>query len=518
MNVKAAALAAVVLLAAAGIAAAALSGPRGGGAGFEADVDLEVFGNADGDSKITEADALLIDAYVAAAAAGDAERADELGRGMSIEFADANRDGRVDSADSAQVRGLLDGTAEEIWLLDGAGDEARVCLGAKRIGCEYFANTELCLILGIADRVAAVDYAPGMCMGFYFPERQGDVESMGNCSAPDYDRLNALDLDVLLVFKADNEYQVKKEKLVGADVLYLGLYNPDIIDESKSRFVQGVLKAGYVFGAVDRAEAYVEWLLGYRDGMLEASRSVERRPVVCMSNYTASQYFGSERDAERNTLSVYLESDPLGQACALAGGLNVADLIADGDVMKRTQYSVTVGIDALLNDDEDVHVDHFFLHCVKYTYGGTEQKSSPAHGLWVDDPSEMEAALAKARDHALLKDEEVHLVAGDFRNGCTGGVLLAAYIGTAINPEEYAAFDPGSMTEEYVNGWLGIGGWDADANGVLVCPRAAERGRCARSEGARRTPTGRGSAGVTRVRPSTSWRSPPRPSRPWRTR
>ena len=430
------------------------------------DVDLEVFGNADKDSKVDAADAKLIKDYIDAVAAGNDDKVSEIEKSLSKDFADANQDGKIDSKDIDQINGILNRTASHIWILDGNQNIRKVNANPERIGCEYYSNTELCLVLGLADRVVAVDNAPYIYKDFYFTaEQQKNLQNMVNCSVPDYDLINSMDLDTYLLFSGSSAE--KEDKIIDCDVLYLGFYLPDMTNTSKSNFIQGILKAGYIFDAVDRAEKYVEWILGWRDKLLDLSNSIPEadKPVVGMSNYTANQFF---QDDSKNTTSLYKDVDPLGQALTLGGGRNIIEIIKAAPISSST-FSISVQVDAILNDDPTVHVDYFFLHMVKYTYGASINAGVPDHGYIDTDRTEINAAYQIATNHSLLTDENIHLIAGDFRNGCSGGVLLGAYIGKIINPDVYKDIDPIQIHNEFV-AWMGIEGYNVATDGIFIAP------------------------------------------------
>lgn len=464
MNTKIVAIAvvAVVIIAAAVAAIVVLSDDDDDKTVRDLDVNLEIYGNADRDWKIDSADADLVQQWIDAEAANDTAKQDELRSTINLTFADANHDGIIDSRDVTQIRAIANGTATHLWFLDGIGDERNMDIGdaIQRIGCEYYSNTEAMLILGQEDKIVAVDNAPYQYRDFYFSASHRDsVTNLINMNAPDYGMVNTLNLDVLLIFSSTASYEAKQEKLIGTDVLYLGLYNPDLTNTAKSSFIQGILKAGYIFGAVDRAVDYTNWVLDYRDKMLAIADSIpeDDKPVCAMTNYTSS-YF---ENGTSNVLPIYTSIDPLGQAVVLAGGKNLLDAL--GTDVPSGSYSVKIGIDAVFNHHP---VDYFFLHTVKYTYGGAMMSSTPDHGYLQNDTSSMESALETAENQSLVGDEILTIIAGDFRNGCTGGILLAAYMGSMINPDQYSDIDPIEMHNEYVK-WMGIENYDVSKNGVF---------------------------------------------------
>lgn len=445
---------------------------------------LEIYGNADGDFKIDASDAELVEDFLKEF--GESKVEDLLkdeafmngtfvnDSNFNIKFADANNDGVIDGSDVVQIRGVVDRTADTLWFIDGRGKDMAVGLDIDRIGAEYYANVELCLILGLADKIVAVDNAPYIYREFYFTEAQrNNISNMYGMNSPDYAYINELDLDILLTFYT-NAQDEKQEKLIGTDVVYLGLYNPDMSNAEGSNFIQGILKAGYIFGKVERAEEYAEWILATRDKLAEIASSIpeDDKPWVLMSNYPSSYFI----DPDTKTVTVYCFTDPLGQACLLGGGRNVGQVLYGS--FYNTSLSQKSQIDALFNDDNGTTVDYIFLHNVRYTYAGTTIAAVPDHGYLAKNNTQMAAAWANAVSpaHTLLTDIEpnnVYLIAGDFRNGPTGAVLLGAYIGNILHPSYYAQIDAIALHNHYIRYWLGITDYDVSEDGVFIYPGIA---------------------------------------------
>ncbi|MBI0584429.1 MAG: hypothetical protein ISF22_09420 [Methanomassiliicoccus sp.] len=436
-----------------------------------ASVALDVYGNADGDSNIDEADAALVEKYISALPNSNSTEMEKFvtDNKFNIKLADANKDGSINSADATQIRKVFDGAADTLWFIDGAGADRSIGLDISRIGAEYYANTELCLILGLADKVVAVDNAPFMYKDFYFtPAQQANVTNLVNMNTPDYVFVNELNMDVLLTFFT-NSYDVKQEKLIGTDVIYLGLYNPDMSNAEGSNFIQGILKAGYIFNAVERAEEYAAWILETRNQLAEIAGSIpeDERPTVLMSNYPNTYFL----NPDTKTATVYCFTDPLGQACLLGGGKNVGASLYGSEY--NTSLSKVSQVDALFNDDNATTIDHIFLHMVKYTFGGTVMAGVPEHGYLAQNEAEIKASWenATSSSHTLLTDmdpNDIYLIAGDFRNGPTGAVLLGAYIGKTINPSYYASIDPIALHNYYIGHFLGIDDYDVSTDGVFM--------------------------------------------------
>ncbi|MDR0523611.1 MAG: ABC transporter substrate-binding protein [Candidatus Methanoplasma sp.] len=452
MNSKILAAAAVAIIVAAGAAAFIVVNGNGGGRGG-IDTELQVYGNANGDWRIDQKDVDALREIIS----GDREAG---------KYADANRDGDIDERDVEFVESIIAGTNKTIHIVDGDGRDVKVRMGAERVAAEYYSNVELMLILGQADKVVAVDNAPYQCRDFYFG-KGSSVRNLVNMNAPDYEMVEKMDLDVLLTFTYAGTAE-KANKLTDVDVVYLGMYRPNVEDPEKSEYVQGILKAGYMFGAADRAEAYVNWLMGIRDEIAGKTSGIGDgdRPRVLMTNFTSSYL---QTGVETTEWSVYTSIDPMGQSAVLAGGHPVAmdvltpDQYAGG--AERTLYGVKVSPESIVS----AKIDYAFLHCVKYTYGGTVA-AGPDHGYAVSDRSQMDAARDLAASRDLADIGEIRVIAGDFRNGASGCMLLAAYMAKILHPELFADMDPLEYHQQYVEDWMGIKGYDVRTDGVFISP------------------------------------------------
>ena len=156
MSSKLIAIGVVVILVGAGVGAAiVLMNQNKGSSEYSLlDESLQVFGNANGDWKVNEDDISYLDDII-------------KGDKVETKYADANQDGKIDEKDKEQVQALIDNTAKNVWLVDGDGHIKKVGREISRIGCEYYSNTELMLILGQKDKIYAIDYAPYQAKEFY---------------------------------------------------------------------------------------------------------------------------------------------------------------------------------------------------------------------------------------------------------------------------------------------------------------------------------------------------------------
>ncbi len=403
----------------------------------ELNLVLEVYGNANMDDAVDEEDISYVTQIITGTAA-------------ATQFADANNDGKIDGSDNQQITALINGYASYIVLLDGNGQLITVSLPANRLVVEYNQNTELVLILGIEDLVVGIDAGVEPVKDLFYPDNP-DIVSVGQMSSPDYEAVLNLNPTTLLTFTAATTD--KAEHLPGVDVVYLGLYNPNVTNPEASSVMQGILKAGYIFNKVPRATEYANWILDLTSTINEKVNTIpeDQRKTVMITNCPTLS----------STPKAYTALDTLGQACILAGGENIAASL--------TGKSITIDTEFIVDQDPD----SIFLHTVRYTYGGGAME--PEQGIDATDPSGMQTQLGQYisqpgfENLTAVQNGQVYLIAGDFRNNAMGGTLGAVYMAKVLYPDVFADFNPQEIHEEYLTYFLGLD-YDLDTEGVFLYP------------------------------------------------
>ncbi len=434
MNQKIVAIGVVIVLIVAGVAIfLVVDGKDKGNERPLLDNALEVYGNANNDWTINDEDVSLIESIIAD---GNWDRS-------KYPYADANRDGKVDQKDVDQVKALANNTAETVWIVDGVGTIMSVKCQPQRIYAFQIQNAELCAVMGYGDKIVAAGPPIEYYEPFLFPNNKNDVEYFSG----DYERMSELDLDLYLVF-SDTQIDTPKANLPDTDVVYLGLYYPEIADMESSAFAQGILKAGYIFGTKDRAEGYLNFLLDLRDTIADRTSSLaeDDKVKVLVSQY--STYYLSNPD--NHEVVAYLKPDTISQAVALAGGYNVASTLP---VYETGGYSVRNEVEWL----DTIDIDWVTIHFQRYAWTGIDY-SSPEGGYTATNPAGMYEAIDEIATRPLLDVDKDHLIMlpQEFRNGSTGGIMAAAYFAEAFYPELFSDFDADSYMEEYVKVWLGV--------------------------------------------------------------
>jgi iron complex transport system substrate-binding protein len=404
---------------------------------------LEIFGNTNMDDRVDQDDIAYLEKIIE-------------GTEEPTQFADANGDGIIDEKDIEQVQALIDGEAPFIILLDGNGERKTVSLPANRIIIEYIQNAELIRVLGLENQVVGVDYCVNMLKSIYFPENAANIASVGQMFTPDYEAVLNLSPDILLTFAPSTAE--KAQKLPGIDVIFLGLYYPDVTNPEASNFIQGVLKAGYIFNKIPEATEYANWLLDLTKTISSRISEVTEKPTVFISNYPYDQTSA--------TVSAYATIDTLGQVCILAGGDNIASSLPG----YFDASSFQVDAEWIITQNPE----YIFLHTVRYTFSGF-MRSDPAQGLDVDDPASMknclEAYVARPEfgNIEAIKNGNVFIIAGDFRNNAMGGVLGAVYLSAVLHPDLFSDLNPETIHQEYISRFMRLD-YNLDQQGVFLYP------------------------------------------------
>ncbi|MCW4022543.1 MAG: ABC transporter substrate-binding protein [Candidatus Bathyarchaeota archaeon] len=410
---------------------------------------LEVYGNADMDDKIDADDVAYLQDIIA-------------GNSAETQFADANHDGTIDQTDVDQVNAIINSEATYITLLDGNGELLTVSLPVERIAVEYLSSAELVRILDLQDSVVGIDYAVDQLRSFYFPDNN-DIECIGQMYTPDYEAVLNVDPDVLLTFSESTEE--KTEKLPGVDVVYLGLYYPNVTAPEDSSFVQGILKAGYIFDRVTEAREYVTWILDLTDTLSSVTSNLaeSEKPSVFITNYPYS---------ESASVKLYAPIDTLGQVCILAGGANIGETLDS----YWNSSAVTVDAEWLI----EANPEYMFLHTVQYTYSGVAM-GDPNHGYNIDDATSIMTCIEDYMSQPAfanidaVKNGNVYIMAGDFRNNAMGGTLGAVYMAKILHPEEFADLDPEAIQQKYITEFMGLD-YSLDEHGVFLYPAINKNG------------------------------------------
>lgn len=342
--------------------------------------------------------------------------------------------------------------SETVEIVDGNGERLRIKKPVNRIIVEYTDNAELVRILNRQDRIvgtAGYDYIFEKCLR-QFPEIR-KKPTVGLFWKLDYEAILGLKPDILLTFGADTSE--KKDKLPGVNVVFLGLYYPDLINPAKSSFVRGVKNLGEILDAGEKSEKYLGWYLGLINKITSRTAEIaaSKKPHVFITSYP-------HVDLNTGSFSIYPKKDTLTQASHIAGGNNISASLPQ---FSQGGKDIKINLEWVLKKDPDILI----MHAVDRV---------DLYGYETDDPS----GIAKALDYIMLrpelqglkaiKNKQVYLFDGHFRNDASGGIVAAAYMAKIFYPELFADINPEAVHQEYLN----MQGLDYDLNmhGVFLYP------------------------------------------------
>lgn len=416
-----------------------------------ASATLGIFGNANMDNTVNESDVEYLQGIID-------------GRSEPTDLADANQDGEIDEKDVGQIEMIINGDETENHILDGNDEPVTVHKPVERIVVEYLDNAELVSILNASDKVVGIDYAVAKSE-FQFPELSKRM-NVGQMNEPDYEAVLSTNPHLLLTFSPLNT-QSKADNLPGVDVVFLGLYYPDLKDPENSKFTDGVRKLGYILDEEERAEEYLNWRLGWIDQIRSQGESVseEERPKVLICAYPYAHL-------DTGTFRTYTLIDTLTQMAMLTGSKVMAEDLPE---FFGSSYRIDVDPEWVIEQDPDF----ILLHLVAQTYSGTSL--DPANGYDADDPEDIEVAREsftsrpELAEMTAVKSGDVYLESGSFRNDASGGLIGAAYMAKLFLPVNFTDLDPEAIHQEYLSRFLGRD-YDLNEHGIFVYPPIVERG------------------------------------------
>ena len=307
MNAKMKAVIIVIVIAVAAIAAAAIF--TGGDDDHGKDIpDVAagfgtVYGNADGNCSIDDTDLAIIESIMS----GDRQLKD-------FPFADANADGKIDSADIEIVKDIMNKTETTVKVLDTQDKIVDVKYPVENFMVLSGSNlAPLMNILDVSDKVVAAAYNRfdeirdhGICEGI---EQGRIVKLTVNGTAADMDAISKLDTHTMFTeygshYDLDSDKNIKTMNDWGIDVLCMDCRDPG--DDTRAMAVFGIL-----LDRSEQAQSYIDFV----DSVYKEIKDIEGDKFGTATALLSGKNVGlSGRSSGYTAL---LEE--------LAGGKNVAD-------------------------------------------------------------------------------------------------------------------------------------------------------------------------------------------------
>jgi len=379
------------------------------------DYTLDIFGNANMDDTIDEADV----EYVAGIIDGSNEATD---------LADANYDGVIDEEDIDQIEKIMADDESELTMKDYVGRIVTIEMPVERVALLNKYAMEAIQIFRVQDRVVGIEteaqeytYLPEIC----------SLTALGKASDPDFEAVVGLNPDLVITWYSTKIVDYEAALPDTIPIIDLSFTKPAILPKE-------VKTLGYIFGEVDRADYYIE---EFHDKYIDIIESrVDQIP-------------------EDERLSVYLECNlpyktygnttGAHQMMVLSGGMNIFDDIEGIPIV----------------DPEEI-IERNPAAIIRGAYSDA--------GYSVDDSSKMKELMEEIMSRpgfeeiAAVQDDNVYIVNVNLHYGLDYPVGLV-YFAEIINPVLFEDLDPKSVHQEFLADVLGVD-FDLDEHGVFVYP------------------------------------------------
>jgi iron complex transport system substrate-binding protein len=390
--------------------------------GLASESTLKIFGNANMDEVIDEADIEYVQGIIE-------------GTNDVTELADANYDGEIDEEDITQIELIISREETELTLIDMADRTVTISMPVEGFILTHREQYEQLRAIKVPTDVILTAEGQILTMGeytIYFAEYQ-DLPNIGSNSNPNVEAIVGLLPDMILMGSyggnsSQHSAALSVFKSAGIPVVYS--------HETETNFAENIRMQGYIFGKTNEAEEYIDWredLINTIEERLEEVPDEDKRKVYV-------EWYGQ-----------YITSN---EAATHIGALGGRDIFGG-------EASAAINPEEIIKQNPDVVI----------IIGGR------GSGYITDDTTE----LKELRDEFMNREELQNVTAvktGDVYvmsvyitgTGCCHGgrdFMQDAYFAKWLNPTYFEDFDPKSIHQEYLTRFQGLD-WDLDEHGVYV--------------------------------------------------
>lgn len=394
------------------------------------DFTLYIFGNANGDMDIDQQDIDLINEIAA-------------GKTDTTPLADANQDGKVDSADADQVKKIIDSTATEMWVQDSFENAVRVKTPVNRLISLDRMIAENAQVIGVGDKIVGIDENT-VTRGIILPEIS-KVKNVGSATEPDMEAIVALKPDLIVNNQYFDEELMKKLQAAGVTPLAM-IYHGDI---QNSLGYSKML--GYLTGSPSTAMEYVDWMgntLGSIHDRLSGLTDDEKTKVIYLYPRKNGALGSGGNDCPTIKTLQFLGADTMTQ--------DTKD--TQGKVMDTASY-FEIDPEVVIAKNPQAIVMEDFDEALGY--GFTEKAAAQAELERVKSRPGFDKIDAVQNDKVYLLD--VNIVS---HSNCLG----ALYMAKALYPDQLSDVDPYQIHQEYVTRFLKLPDLDVRKDGIFIYP------------------------------------------------
>jgi iron complex transport system substrate-binding protein len=379
------------------------------GTGSEEDYTLGIFGNANMDSSIDEADIAYVQGVI-------------QGTNDASNLSDANYDGNIDQSDIDQINLIIQGTEKKLTVIDDSGRTVTVNKPISRIATLSYRFPELLIAIGAKDKIVGVEER--------FKTRTKDIAEAcdmmdvlvcGTSDDPDYEQILELKPDVVIT-GSSNAKEVS-EKIPSIPVIGISSFVSSIEPNS---VISDLRLLGMIADEAEGAENLIDFMKNYEGIIDERTKGVKSEEMPTFYLEGPMNY------------SIYGPSGSPGKVLAEGcGGLNVASEMDIGS------SSIEVSPEWVLEKNPDIIIKRAdFLGL-----DATEQDAEKALNELISRTGWTEIQA--------VKNSRVYLLEGDLM--WTPRYLAGrCYLAKWLHPELFNDLDPEEILQRYHEEFLGI--------------------------------------------------------------
>lgn len=372
---------------------------------------LNIFGNANMDGSIDDADKDLLKEIIA-------------GSKEATALSDANRDGKIDSYDIGLVDKIMKYEPANITIIDSANRTVSLDIPVKSFAGLHTSPCREFMMLGIEDRVVGVtNYVfddPDM-----YPKLLDKID-IGTIYEPNYEAIAKAKPSVLIMTPGDYiDPVLSMVEPMGVKVLGLSLNKADYDSE--------LMLLGYISGKPERARAFIDWKSKTLDMIASRTKDLDDDKRVRAFSATMSSILKGDKELSPSLIGQH-------QIIDKAGAINIADDIPSGSKVDGEWI-----LDR--NPDWIVMASYF----VKEGFGYTVQNDTVARET-------LKSVLQSDMLNRTSAAKDGHVFILGYYGTASGGQdpIGAAYLAKRFYPDLFQDLDPAQLQKEYFEDWLSI--------------------------------------------------------------
>jgi iron complex transport system substrate-binding protein len=370
---------------------------------------LSVFGNANMDDEINEADIAYVEDIIS-------------GKNEPTKLADANYDGQIDAQDIDRINEIIKGEEKELTIADSIGRNVTIKMPVDYLIALGSYRNEAVKILDAEDKMVGVS-SDIKDMKYYYPDL-ADKPAVGTWSAPDSEAIVTLHPDIVITSANLDRATQLDSSITPAGIAVLGL---DFYRDNRIR--SEIRTLGFILDKNEEADKYLQWRNGYESSIRNFVGDLEEedKPRLFME-------WGTKNTVSE--ISSYGNGSSGDSICSFTGGINIA---ADLPEFPK------VDSEYVLKENPDIIIKYLATGTGRSGWNSTEEAAAILNSFIDGRPgwSNLDA----------VTDNRIHLISNEIVWG-PDSIVGNAYYAKWLHPE--LQMDPREIYREYLNQFMGL--------------------------------------------------------------